>query len=278
MRSPRWSSGRWPIAGQFEARFLALAARGAARDAPGSPALLCGASPPPEQLLPWFIAVSNIESREPAVVRAGNERVVRPRLADAAFFWEQDRRTPLAAQRRGARARHLPGATGLDRRQGPARRRAWRPALAATCGASPARVARAALLCKCDLLSSMVGRISGTAGRDGRLLRAGRRRGRRDRDRDPRALPAAQRGRSAARRRRPGRRSHWPTGSIRSPGIFAIGQKPTGTRDPFGLRRAAIGVLRISRERSPRFRPARAAWSRRSRRSRSRSWRRVAPQ
>ena len=49
---------------------------------------------------PRFITVSNIESRDPDKVRAGNERVVRPRLADAAFFWEQDRKQPLAAHRR----------------------------------------------------------------------------------------------------------------------------------------------------------------------------------
>src|SRR5205807_2517991 len=50
------------------------------------------------RLLPAFIAVSNIESRDPAKVREGNERVVRARLADAAFFWEQDRKQPLAAR------------------------------------------------------------------------------------------------------------------------------------------------------------------------------------
>ena len=44
------------------------------------------------RLLPSFITVSNIESRDPSKVREGNERVVRPRLADAAFFWEQDRK------------------------------------------------------------------------------------------------------------------------------------------------------------------------------------------
>ncbi|MDE2571350.1 MAG: glycine--tRNA ligase subunit beta, partial [bacterium] len=53
------------------------------------------------KLLPAFITVSNIESREPAKVREGNERVVRARLSDAAFFWEQDRREPLAARRAG---------------------------------------------------------------------------------------------------------------------------------------------------------------------------------
>ena len=60
---------------------------------------------PHGQLLPAFITVSNIESRDPAKVRAGNERVVRPRLADAAFFWEQDRKAAAgrAASRRSMR-------------------------------------------------------------------------------------------------------------------------------------------------------------------------------
>ena len=66
-------------------------------------------------LLPAFITVSNIESRDPAKVRAGNERVVRPRLADAAFFWEQDRKQPLAVRLASARCRDLPGAARLAR-------------------------------------------------------------------------------------------------------------------------------------------------------------------
>ena len=86
-----------PLAGRFEDRFLALprellvsVLQDHQRYFP-----VTGAD---GRLLPWFITVSNIESIDPAVVRAGNERVVRPRLADAAFFWEQDRKAPLASR------------------------------------------------------------------------------------------------------------------------------------------------------------------------------------
>ena len=92
----------WPVAlaGLFEERFLSLPRE----------VLICTLETqqryfPVEDatggLLPAFITVANIASREPDKVRAGNERVVRPRLADAAFFWEQDRRQPLAARRPG---------------------------------------------------------------------------------------------------------------------------------------------------------------------------------
>ena len=50
------------------------------------------------QLLPNFIATANIESRDPTQIRQGNERVILPRLSDAAFFWDQDRKAPLAAR------------------------------------------------------------------------------------------------------------------------------------------------------------------------------------
>ena len=147
----------WPvaIAGQFEARFLDLPREvllAALQDHQRYFAVESASA----ELLPWFIAVSNIESREPAVVRAGNERVVRPRLADAAFFWEQDRRAPLAAQVASLARVTFQAQLGsiADKAQ---RLGALAASLAAACGASPARVARAALLCKCDLLSSMVG-------------------------------------------------------------------------------------------------------------------------
>jgi glycyl-tRNA synthetase beta chain len=94
----------WPVAlaGRFEERFLALPRE----------VLICTLEEhqryfPLEdsnaRLLPAFITVSNIASRDPPKVRAGNERVVRARLSDAAFFWDQDRREPLAARRPGMR-------------------------------------------------------------------------------------------------------------------------------------------------------------------------------
>ncbi len=242
----------WPVAlaGRFDERFLALPREVLVatlqdhqryfplEDAHGT-------------LLPWFITVSNIESREPAVVRSGNERVVRPRLADAAFFWEQDRRTPL-----GARIDALDrvtfqaqlGSIGDKMR----RVAALAASLAPTCGAQPARVARAAQLCKCDLLCAMVGEFpelqgvmgayyAQADGEDAEVATAIREhylpRGAGD------VLPSTPSGMALALADRLDTLS----------GIFAIGQKPSGTRDPYGLRRAAIGVLRLARERTLEF-------------------------
>jgi glycyl-tRNA synthetase beta chain len=239
----------WPvaIAGQFEARFLSLPREvllAALQDHQRYFPVESAAG----ELLPRFIAVANLESRDPAVVRAGNERVVRPRLADAAFFWEQDRRTPLAANvealTRVTFQAKLGSVGDKSRRMG-----ALAASLAVPCAAEPQRVARAARLCKCDLLSSMVGEFpelqgvmgayyAQADGEDEETAAAIREhylpRGAGDQ------LPATATGMALALADRLDTLA----------GIFAIGQKPTGTRDPFGLRRAAIGVLRIVRERA----------------------------
>ncbi len=242
----------WPvaIAGQFEARFLALPREvllAALQDHQRYFPVETAAG----ELLPRFIAVANLESRDPAVVRSGNERVVRPRLADAAFFWEQDRRAPLAANvealSRVTYQAKLGSVGDKARRIG-----ALAASLAAPCQAEPQRVARAARLCKCDLLSAMVGEFpelqgvmgayyAQADGEDEETAAAIREhylpRGAGDQ------LPATATGMALALADRLDTLA----------GIFAIGQKPTGTRDPFGLRRAAIGVLRIIRERALRI-------------------------
>jgi glycyl-tRNA synthetase beta chain len=199
-------------------------------------------------LLPWFITVSNIESSEPAVVRSGNERVVRPRLADAAFFWEQDRRTPLAARIEALDRVTFQAQLGSI---GDKVRRvaALAANLAPTCGADLKRVARAAQLAKCDLLCAMVGEFpelqgvmgayyARSDGEDAEVATAIREhylpRGAGD------VLPATPTGTALALADRLDTLA----------GIFATGQKPSGTRDPYGLRRAAIGVLRLARERT----------------------------
>ncbi len=90
----------WPVgvAGQFEARFLPCRAKSSFQPCRNISAIsrLQDAN---GALLPWFVTVSNVESRDASKVRAGNERVVRPRLSDAAFFYEQDRKQPLTASR-----------------------------------------------------------------------------------------------------------------------------------------------------------------------------------
>jgi glycyl-tRNA synthetase beta chain len=234
----------WPVAlaGRFEERFLALPREVLVstlqehqryfpvEDAGGA-------------LTPWFITVCNIESREPERVRAGNERVVRPRLADAAFFYAQDRRAPLAAfvplletvtfqARLGSLAAKTLRVTELAAE------------IAALIGGDPALARRAAALSKCDLVSAMVGEFPDLQGIMGRYYALA--------DGEPREVAAALREQYLPRAAGDALPAT-PTGAALAladkldtlAGIFAIGQKPTGTKDPFGLRRAAIGVLRI---------------------------------
>lgn len=234
----------WPVgvAGQFEERFLQLPREVListlqehqryfpVQDANGS-------------LLPWFVTVSNIESRDPAKVRAGNERVVRPRLSDAAFFYEQDRKQPLTARRAALDNVTFQAKLGSIgdkvRRVGALAER-----IARDLGSDPAAARQTAELAKCDLVSGMVGEfpeLQGVMGRyyalaDGlsatiadAIAEHYLPRGAGD------ALPASDAGVAVALADRLDTLA----------GIFAIGQKPSGTKDPFGLRRAAIGFLRI---------------------------------
>jgi glycyl-tRNA synthetase beta chain len=230
-----------PIAGQFEQRFLSLPREVviatvqdhqryfAVEDAGGA-------------LTRGFVTVANIESRDPSKVREGNERVVRPRLSDAAFFWDQDRKVSLDAL-----AERLAGMTFQAKLGSYADKTQRVKALATIIGpliGAGSQVARAADLCKADLMSAMVGEfpeLQGTMGRyyataqgePEELARALEEHYR------PRfagdALPATKTGQAVAL-----------ADKIDTlVGIFAIEQRPTGGKDPFGLRRAALGVLRI---------------------------------
>jgi glycyl-tRNA synthetase beta chain len=234
----------WPVAlaGRFEERFLALPREVListledhqryfpVEDAAG-------------RLLPAFITVSNIASRDPPKVQHGTERVVRARLADAAFFWEQDRREPLAARRTGLEAVTFQAKLGSlgDKTR---RVRELAPDIAEAARASREAALRAADLAKCDLLTSMVGEfpeLQGIMGsyyaqadgeeaevavslREQYLPRAA-----------GDALPGSGTGIALAIADR--------LDTIA--GIFAIGEKPSGNKDPFALRRAALGVQRI---------------------------------
>ena len=120
------------------------------------------------KLLAHFITVSNIESRDPAKVRAGNERVVRPRLSDAAFFWSQDRKQPLHARR-------LPAldAVTFQAKLGSIGDKVRRMAklageIALLIDTEASKATRAAELAKCDLLTSMVGEFPELQGIMGR--------------------------------------------------------------------------------------------------------------
>jgi glycyl-tRNA synthetase beta chain len=230
-----------PIAGQFEQRFLGLPREVVIATVQDHQRYFAveGAD---GRLSGWFVTVSNIESRDPSKVREGNERVVRPRLSDAAFFWEQDRKISLEAH-----AARLGGVTFQTKLGSYADKTLRVMALAQSIGrriGAGADVARAAELAKADLMTAVVGEfpeLQGTMGRyyaeaqgePAELARALEEHYR------PRyagdALPTTKTGQAVAL-----------ADKIDTlVGIFAIEQRPTGTKDPFGLRRAALGWLRI---------------------------------
>jgi glycyl-tRNA synthetase beta chain len=195
------------------------------------------------KLVPDFITISNLESRDPDQVRNGNERVVAPRLADAAFFWDQDRRKTLDARRESL------SQVIFQKELGSLHDKAERVA-ALTAGMADILdedrdiALRAAALAKTDLLTQMVGEFPELQGRmgyyyalnDGEVEAVATAI---DEQYQPKhsggVLPASQSGRILAL----GDRLDTIVG------IFASGKRPSGNKDPFGLRRAAIGIARI---------------------------------
>jgi len=194
-----------------------------------------------------FLVVSNIRPADPTRVTGGNERVVRPRLADAKFFFDQDRKTPLAerVQRLGSVVHHNKLGSQLERVQ---RIRKLASAIAEKLRADVGQAERAAWLCKADLVTDMVGEFPELQGIMGRYYAR--------HDGEPAAVADAIEQhyypRFAA--------DDLPADNIGCAvaladkldtlvGIYGIGLVPTGDRDPFGLRRQALGVLRILSER-----------------------------
>ncbi len=197
-------------------------------------------------LMPAFVAISNLESTRPEKVREGNERVVRPRLADAEFFFSSDRKTPLEKrfdELDGILFHKKLGSLGEKTR----RVTALAGELAQACGADRPLTQRAAHLSRCDLVTDMVGEFPELQGTMGRHYAAA--------DGEAPEVSAAiqelylPRFAGDALPETPAGRALSIADKIDTlVGIFAIGRPPTGTRDPFGLRRAALGVLRITIE------------------------------
>lgn len=194
-------------------------------------------------LLPLFISVANIESTNAELIKHGNERVIQPRLSDASFFWERDLNHGLA--------NHIASLDKViyQKQLGSLADKSERLIKTASYMAEKLNVdaekaKRSAELCLCDLLTDMVSEFPDLQGTMGRYYaEAG------DEHKDvalaieeyylPRfagdALPSTSIGQCLA-----------ISEKIDSlVGIFAIGKAPTGDKDPFGLRRSAIGLLRI---------------------------------
>ncbi|WP_045856436.1 glycine--tRNA ligase subunit beta [Teredinibacter purpureus] len=195
------------------------------------------------QLLPHFITLSNIVSKDPAQVIDGNERVIRPRLADAAFFFDTDKKTNLTAQRERLKTVVFQAKLGTIYEK-TERIEKLGALIASKLGADTTHVTRAAKLCKSDLVSSMVYEfpdMQGIAGyhyaqNDGEHQDVAQAM---QEQYMPKfagdALPSTATGAIIALADR--------LDTIT--GIFGIGQKPTGSKDPFALRRASLGALRI---------------------------------
>ena len=234
----------WPVAlaGHFEERFLALP-REVLISTLQEHQRYFPLEDPAGRLLPAFITISNIESRDPAKVREGNERVVRPRLADAAFFWDQDRKQPLAARVAALDAVTFQAKLGS---LGDKTRRVVGLAsdVAVAINGPLDDTRRAAQLAKCDLLTAMVGEFPDLQGVMGSYYARA--------DGETPEVAAAIREHylpRAAGDALPATRSGVAVAIADKldtlAGIFAIGERPTGNKDPFGLRRAALGVQRI---------------------------------
>ena len=200
------------------------------------------------KLLNRFLIVSNLETDDPANIVKGNERVLRARLSDAKFFYDQDRKTKLAdrVERLGSVVYHNKLGSQLERVQ---RIRKLASSIAAELGSDVNKVERAAWLSKADLLTDMVGEFPELQGVMGRYyaLHDGEERS------VARAIEEHYLPRLAG--------DKLPEDNIGSAvaladkldtliGIYGIGLVPTGDKDPFGLRRQALGVLRILSERS----------------------------
>ena len=231
-----------PLAGNFEASFLNVppeALISSMREHQKYFHVIDSAG----KLMPHFITVANIDSRDPAKVIDGNERVIRPRLGDAAFFFETDKRANFADFRERLKPIVFQKDLGsiYDKTE---RMAALAEMIAPFVGAEPADARRAGELSKCDLVTEMVMEFDDLQGIMGRYYAelggennevsaamfeqylpgfAGD------------ILPSTATGKALAIADRLDTLT----------GIFGIGQQPTGSKDPFALRRASLGVLRI---------------------------------
>lgn len=188
-----------------------------------------------------FLIVSNMLTQDPRHIVEGNQRVVRPRLADAEFFFQTDRKTPLAARvpQLESIVYHNKLGTQLERVERVRTLSRW---LAETLGAPVADADRAALLAKADLTTNMVGEFPELQGVMGAYYAEG--------DGEPATVARALREQYRIRLEQPVSADNVAAAILfiadrveTLVGIWGIGLAPTGERDPFGLRRAAQGLI-----------------------------------
>ncbi|MDN7132022.1 glycine--tRNA ligase subunit beta [Halomonas sp. MC140] len=234
----------WPVAltGSFDERFLEVPAECLISSMKANQKyfhLLDDAG----KLKPLFITIANIDSADPDQVISGNEKVIRPRLADAAFFYEVDRKRTLASRTA------LLESVVFQQQLGSLADKARRSAVVATfiaekINADVAHAQRAVALAKCDLVTEMVLEFPELQGIMGRYYA--------EQDGEPAEVSQALEEQYLPRfatdvipQSTTGKALALADRLDTLVGIFGIGQRPTGAKDPFALRRASIGVLNI---------------------------------
>jgi glycyl-tRNA synthetase beta chain len=239
----------WPVAisASFEERFLEVPQEALVATMKGNQKYFPLFNSDGE-LLNMFITIANIESPKPEIIQQGNERVIRPRLADAMFFWQQDGKGRLED--------HLPTLKQVvfQNKLGSMYDKSERVAklarqIADEIKGDPELAQRAGLLSRCDLMTNMVGEFPSMQGVMGRYQ------AQRDGEKPELATALDE---FYMPRFSGDQLPQTKTGIAISLaekldtliGIFGIGLKPTGDKDPFALRRSALGALRIVREHS----------------------------
>lgn len=234
----------WPVAlrASFEQRFLAVPQEALISTMQDNQKYFCLVDAA-GKLQPYFITVSNIDSKDPSQIIEGNEKVVRPRLSDAEFFFLQDQKQPLASRQQKLANMVFQAQLGTlwDKSERIAK---LASEIAKLTDGDEAAAKQAGLLAKCDLTSELVGEFPELQGIAGTYY--ARLEGQPDEVANAIAeqylprfagdkLPQTRTGVALALADR----------LDTLVGIFGIGQAPTGNKDPFSLRRAAIGILRL---------------------------------
>jgi len=233
------------VTGSFDRAFLALPAAVIRAVARGHQRYFCVEKPGnQDELLPSYLAVVNTANR-PDLITKGTDRVMRARLADARFFWEEDQKQPLDARydKLGGIVFHHRLGTVKEKVERIERLASLVADLLSLDGVRKAEVTRAARLCKCDLVTLMVGEFPELQGHMGRAYALAQ-------------GEAGEVGDAVRDHYKPvGAQDDVATSDVSAvvaladrfdtlAGCFAVGLAPTGAADPFALRRACIGVLR----------------------------------
>jgi len=238
----------WPcaIVGEFSQEFLAIPHEALVVTMQDAQRYFPMFSCKEHTLLPYFITITNIESSNPDTIKRGNERVIKPRFNDAGFFWTRDKQKTL-----DSRIEELKGIL-FEKQLGSIYEKSQRVEMLAKTlcqqiNLDDQHAVRAAQLCKTDLLTNMVNEFPKLQGIMGRYYALN----------DNEAEEVANAIEEHYQPLQAGSKLPTsPAGKVVAlcdridtlVGIFATGKKPSGVKDPYALRRAALGVVRIAIE------------------------------